>query len=102
MSMARLSASRRRSARLWPPLVVTLAIAGCSQELGAPHHKAAAKPSAPRIDASLALPNNDGRVHIIVIPGEVGEQQRCIVATTPAGHVSTSCAPKEIAPAPDQ
>lgn len=77
--------------------LAALALCACGPPPKPPH-----VPQPPKVEASLALPNNDGRVHVVVIPGDVGEQQRCIVATTPAGHVSTSCAPKEIAPAPDQ
>jgi hypothetical protein len=74
-------------------LAVALCVSGCSPK-AANHPVAAPRPS-PRIDATLALPQGDGRVHVIAIPGEL-EVTRCIVAISPTGAVATSCAPKEI------
>ncbi|MBI5259793.1 MAG: hypothetical protein HY855_25055 [Burkholderiales bacterium] len=60
-----------------------------------------AKASGPaRVDATLQLPQGDGRVHVIAIPSEFGEVTRCLVAVSTAGMVSTSCSPKDIDLAP--
>jgi hypothetical protein len=70
-------------------------LAGCDSHRPAP----VSRPLKPRIDATLPI-GDDGRVHVIAIPGEAGEITRCIVAVTPAGHIATSCSPKDIEATP--
>lgn len=101
MPPARLSRSRLLRASL--ALAVGAAgVAGCGRQHEPPPRPAAARPQPPRLDASLQLPNSGGVVHVVAIPGELGEVTRCIVAMTPTGAVSTSCAPKEFEFPPEQ
>jgi hypothetical protein len=78
-------------------LLCALTLASCG---GKRPNAPAARPT-PRVDHSLTLPGNDGRVHLISIPSEAGEVTRCIVAVTSAG-ASTSCAPRDIELPPEQ
>lgn len=55
---------------------------------------AARKAPAPRIVMSIPIPGPG--IHVVAIPNELMESTRCIVAVTEAGHVATSCAPKEL------
>lgn len=77
-------------------------VAACGQS--AAPHRDLSRPSGPaRIESTLALRGGAGAVHVIAIPDAWGEVTRCVVATTSAGGVATSCAPKalEILPPDD-
>lgn len=79
-------------------LVAAAAVASCHQvDNGARHWQSPANPAGPpRIDATLTLPQGDGRVHVVAIPGDLGEVTRCVVAVSSVGMIATSCSPKDI------
>lgn len=61
------------------------------------------QPSTPRVEATLTLPNGDGRLHIVAMPTEYLEVTRCLVAVGPNGQAAVSCTPKDLdLPVPDQ
>lgn len=59
------------------------------------------KPAEARVEATLELPKGDGRAHIIVMPTDIFEASRCLVAVGPNGQAAVSCAPKGYEPPPD-
>lgn len=50
----------------------------------------------PHLETTIPLPNNAGTVHVIAVPSEFYEITRCLVVTTPAGAVSTTCANRQL------
>lgn len=73
---------------------VTLALAGCHR----PEPKAGSRPAVPRppkIEATLTLPNGDGRVHVIAIRDQL-EVTRCLVVVPASGPASAVCPQKTL------
>lgn len=88
--------SMRRAAAA--AFITAAVVASCYKAGGSAQPRAdLTKPAGPpRLDATLTLPQGDGRVHVIAIPSEFGEVTRCVVAVSSVGMIAASCAPKEI------
>lgn len=77
-------------------LVLVMLLSACDSQLpgilssDAPTRPPAAEPAA--VEATLQLPGNDGRVHIVRIPTGFMESARCIVTVNERGEHQSSCA----------
>lgn len=71
-------------------LAVSLAVAGCGPNPSAPK-RVRAEPAPPGVSRSISLPGDDGRVHVIDVPGRY-EVTRCLVHVGP-GASSMTCLP---------
>ena len=80
----------------WPHILIlaatALALSSCGESGGSNKRKLVRKPPAPpHVAATLALPGEDGRVHVVVIEGGL-ETSQCLVHVGPTGS-STACTP---------
>ena len=73
-----------------------LALVGCGdvhlpfKDQSAPTRPAVAEAAA--VEATVQLPGNDGRVHIVRVPTGYLESARCIVTVNERGEHQSSCA----------
>lgn len=78
---------------LVPLIAAAMAMSACTKASKPPP----AKPRVPALVATIDLPGDDGRVHVVDVPASSGiESSRCVVAVSRVGAVSTSCPPKDI------
>lgn len=76
--------------------LLACALAGCGPNVAAPKRQRA-EPAPPGVSRSITLPGDDGRVHVIDVPGRY-EVTRCLVHVG-AGASSMTCLPTpEMAP----
>lgn len=81
-------------------ILLAVALAACGPN-PAPPKRAPIKQQPPRIEATITLPDGDGRVHIVAMPTDLFEAAKCLVAVGPNGQAAVSCAPKGYDPAPE-
>lgn len=81
-------------------VALTIALAGCWVD-AKPKRATPMKQPVARVEATLELPNGDGRVHIVAMPTDLFESARCLVAVGPNAQAAVSCAPKGLDMPPD-
>lgn len=80
-----------------------VALSACTQA-AEPIKRVRKAPAAPSVVKSLSLPGEDGRVHIVEVPGRL-DVSRCLIHVGPAGSTiaclpATDLPPLEHDPAP--
>lgn len=73
--------------------LLACALAGCGPNVAAPKRQRA-EPVPPGVSRSITLPGDDGRVHVIDVPGRY-ETSRCLV------HVGASASSMTCLPTPE-
>jgi hypothetical protein len=75
------------------PLLIALAVAGCSDSSADKPKRVRKPPAAPSVVSTITLPGSDGHVHILAVPGQY-DVNKCLVHVGVNGVGSIACIPQ--------
>lgn len=81
-------------------LFAAACVTGCDKKSSKPPAPKTTMP-APRVEATLDLPNSGGHVHVVRVHSDAIESTPCLVAVSPTGAIAVSCGQRGIDLPPD-